>query len=200
VKNDVGAGNEIWVDWYRSRSGADVLADFRAVTVERMAILRAPDHDFGADTWTPIGPGTVRDLLPFRVFDSWVHEQDVRRALRRPGNDDSTAASASLDRIESIVPMVVGKKVGPPDGTIVAFTVAGPVGRAFAIEVAGGRAGFLDSVPAAPTVHLEMDTDTFVRLASGRGDPESILASGAVAVEGDPVLGRAVAENMNFLF
>jgi uncharacterized protein (TIGR03083 family) len=200
VKNDVGAGNEIWVDWYRSRSGADVLADFRAVTVERMAILRAPDHDFGADTWTPIGPGTVRDLLPFRVFDSWVHEQDVRRALRRPGNDDSTAASASLDRIESIVPMVVGKKVGPPDGTIVAFTVTGPVGRAFAIEVAGGRAGFLDSVPAAPTVHLEMDTDTFVRLASGRGDPESILASGAVALEGDSVLGRAVAENMNFLF
>jgi hypothetical protein len=120
--------------------------------------------------------------------------------LHRPGNDDSTAASASLDRIESIVPMVVGKKVGPPDGTIVAFTVTGPVGRAFAIEVAGGRAGFLDSVPAAPTVHLEMDTDTFVRLATGRGDPESILASGAVALEGDPVLGRAVAENMNFLF
>ncbi|MGZ8761906.1 MAG: maleylpyruvate isomerase family mycothiol-dependent enzyme [Acidimicrobiia bacterium] len=200
IKNDVGAGNEIWVDWYRSRSGAEVLADFRSITAERISHLRAPGYDFGAETWTPVGPGTVRDLLPFRVFDSWIHEQDMRRALRRPGDADSVAASASLDRIESIMPMVVGKKVAPPDGTVVAFTVEGPVGRAFAIEVAGGRAGFLDSVPAAPSVHLEMDTDTFVRLASGRGDPESILASGAVTLIGDPTLGRAIAENMNFLF
>jgi len=200
IKNDVGAGNEIWVDWYRNRSGAEVLTDFRAITAERIAHLRAPGYDFGAEAWTPIGPGTVRDLLPFRVFDSWIHEQDIRRALGRPGDDDSVAASLSVDRIESIMPMVVGKKVAPPDGTVVAFTVEGPVGRAFAIKVAGGRAGFLDSVPAAPTAHLLMGTDTFVRLASGRGDPESILGSGAVTLIGDPLLGRAVAENMNFLF
>jgi uncharacterized protein (TIGR03083 family) len=200
VKNDVGAGNEVWVDWYRSRSGVEVLADFRSVTSERIATLRAPGYDFGAETWTPVGPGTVRDLLPFRVFDSWIHEQDMRRALRRPGDDDSRAALVSLDRIEAVMPMVIGKRVAPGDGTVVVFAVDGPVGRSFAIEVAGGRAGFLASVPAAPTVRLEMDTDTFVRLASGRGDPESILAGGAVVLEGDPVLGRAVAENMNFLF
>ena len=200
VKNDVGAGNEIWVDWYRQRSGVEVLGEFRAVTDERIARLRAPGHDFGAESWTPVGPGTVRDLLPFRVFDSWVHEQDMRRALGRPGDADSIAASASLDRIESIMPMVVGKKVAPPDGTVVVFTIEGPVGRAFAVAVEHGRAEFLDSVPAAPTVNLEMDTDTFVRLASGRGDPESILATGAVTLTGDPVLGRSVAERMNFLF
>ena len=157
-------------------------------------------YDFGTETWTPIGPGTVRDLLPFRVFDSWVHEQDVRRALARPGDVATAGAALSLDRIEGVMPMVVGKKVAPPDGTVVAFTVSGPVGRAFAIEVAGRRAGFLDSVPAAPTVHLAMATDTFVRLASGRGDPESILAAGDVTLTGDPALGRAVAEQMNFLF
>jgi uncharacterized protein (TIGR03083 family) len=200
VKNDVGAGNEVWVDWYRSRSGADVLVAFRAITDERISGLRVAGYDFGAEAWTPVGPGTVRDLLPFRVFDSWIHEQDMRRALARPGDADSAAAALSLDRIEAVMPMVVGKKVAPGDGTVIAFTVAGPVGRAFAIKVTGGRAGFLDSVPAAPTAHLVMDTDTFVRLASGRGDPESILAVGAVTLEGDPKLGRAVAENMNFLF
>jgi uncharacterized protein (TIGR03083 family) len=200
VKNDVGVGNEIWVDWYRHRSGPEVLADFAAITAERISQLRAPGYDFGADAWTPVGPGTVRELLPFRLFDSWIHEQDIRRALGRPGNADSIAAAASLDRIESIMPMVIGKKVAPPDGTIVVFTVEGPVGRAFAIGVAGGRARILDSVPAAPTAQLTMDTDTFVRLASGRGDPESILATGAVTLRGDPKLGRAVAERMNFLF
>jgi len=200
IKNDVGAGNEVWVDWYRRRSGVEVLADFRAITGERLAQLRAPGYDFGTDAWTPVGPGTVRELLPFRVFDSWIHEQDMRRALGRPGDADSAAASLSLDRIEAVMPMVVGKKVGPPDGTVVAFTVRGPVGRAFAISVTGGRAAFCDSVPAEASAHLEMDADTFVRLASGRGDPESILASGAVTLAGDPKLGRAVAERMNFLF
>ncbi len=44
-----------------------------------------PNVDFDADAWTPIGPGTVRDMLPFRIFDSFVHEQDMRRAVGRPG-------------------------------------------------------------------------------------------------------------------
>jgi uncharacterized protein (TIGR03083 family) len=200
IKNDVGARNEVWVDWYRQRSGTEVLAAFRIITGERVEQLRAPDYDLGGESWTPVGPGTVRELLPFRIFDSWIHEQDIRRALGRPGDADSAAASTSLDRIEAMMPMVVGKKVAPPDGTVVAFTVEGPAGRAFAIGVTGGRAAFLESVPAHLSVHLEMDTDTFVRLGSGRGAPESILASGAVAFTGDPELGRVVAERMNFLF
>jgi uncharacterized protein (TIGR03083 family) len=200
VKNDLGASNEVWVDWYRHRSSAEVLADFRVVTGERIAVLRVPGYDFGSESWTPIGPGTVRDLIPFRIFDSWIHEQDVRRALGRPGDVDSPAASLSLDRIEAVMPMVVGKRVAPPDGTVVAFTISGPVGRSFAIAVTGGRAGFCDSVPAEASAHLAMDTDTYVRLASGRGDPESILATGAVSLGGDPKLGRAVAEHMNFMF
>ena len=40
----------------------------------------------------------------------------------------------------------------------------------------GGARRVLDSVPAAPTVELAMDTDTFVRLASGRGDPAGSIA------------------------
>ncbi len=200
IKNDVGAGNEIWVDWYRQRTAAEVLTDFRVVTRERLAHLRVQGYDFGAESWTPVGPGTVRDLLPFRIFDSWIHEQDMRRGLGRPGDADTEPAALSLDRIQAVMPMVVGKRVSPPDGTVVAFTVTGPVGRSFAIAVTAGRAGFCDSVPAEASAHLEMDTDTFVRLASGRGDPESILGTGHVAITGDPNLGRAVVGRMNFLF
>ncbi len=200
IKNDIGAGNEIWVDWYRHRPSAEVLADFGAITRERITMLRAPEHDFGAEMWTPIGPGTVRDLLPFRVFDSWIHEQDMRRALGRPGDIDSAPARSSLDRIDAVMPMIVGKRVAPPDGTVVAFTVEGPVGRTFAIAVTGGRAAFCDSVPVEATVHLTINTDTYVRLATGRGDPESILATGAVSLTGDIALGRSVAQQMNFLF
>jgi uncharacterized protein (TIGR03083 family) len=200
VKNDVGARNEVWVEAYRSASGPEVLAAFREVSAERLALLRAPGYDLGAQTWTPVGPGAVRDLLPFRVFDSWVHEQDMRRAVSRPGDFDSDVARTGLGRVESMMPKVVGKLVRPPDRTVVVFDVRGPAGRTFALGMKGGRATHLEVIPAAPTVTLGMDGETFLRLGAGRGDAAAILDSGAVTFAGDATLGRAVAERMNFLF
>jgi uncharacterized protein (TIGR03083 family) len=201
IKNDIGRSNEVWVDSRRSRSGVEVLAEFREVTRARLAALRSmDDDDFGAESWTPAGPGTVRELLPFRIFDSWVHEQDMRRAVGRPGNIDGPAAELTLGRIAGTMPYVVGKKVGPPDGTTVVFECTEGDGRRVAVGMENGRGKALDEVPGGPTLRLTMDTDTFVRLSCGRGDPAEILASGAVRIEGDEGLGHRVVEEMNFLF
>jgi uncharacterized protein (TIGR03083 family) len=200
IKNDIGRSNEVWVEAYRDRPGSEVLEEFRAVSAERLAALRAPGMDFGADTWTPIGPGTVRDLLPFRIVDSWVHEQDMRRAVGKPGGWDSGAARVSLDRVASVMPMIVGKKVKPADGTIVVFEVVGPAGRQLAIGVDGGRAGVLDDVPREPTVRIRLSGEAFLRLSSGRGDTEVILGSGAVEISGDTALGFTITRSMNFMF
>ncbi|HZJ26048.1 MAG TPA: maleylpyruvate isomerase family mycothiol-dependent enzyme [Acidimicrobiia bacterium] len=201
IKNDVGAMNEIWVDWYRTRSGAEVLADFREVTAARLAQLNAADHDFGADSWTPIGPGTVRDALPFRIFDTWVHDQDMRRAVDRPGGAAGPAAATAFDRIQSMAPRSVGKKVAPPDGTTIGFTIAGPQARSFTVRMEAKRAGFVDDVaPEDADAHVSMDLDTYVRLGTGRGDPDVIVTTGDVGFSGDEDLGRAVARTLNFLF
>ena len=85
VHNDIGRGNEIWVDFLRSRAGAEVLAAFREVTAARLQRLRGMSaDDFSEPTQTPVGPGTVRDFMVIRIFDCWVHEQDVRRAVGPP--------------------------------------------------------------------------------------------------------------------
>jgi uncharacterized protein (TIGR03083 family) len=197
VKNDIGLANERWVDAYRNRSGATVLGDFRDVTAARLVVLRDPACDFGAAAWTPVGPGTVRDLLPFRIFDSWVHEQDMRRAVGREGGWDTAAAGLAVDRMVAIMPMIVGKKVGPPDATVVGFAISGPVERDVAIVVQDGRAAFA-SAGADPTVTLRLDVETFVRLAAGRGDPADVVE--LVTFDGDEALGAAVVREMNFLF
>jgi uncharacterized protein (TIGR03083 family) len=200
IKNDVGRSNEVWVDAYRDRAGTEVLEEFRSVTAERLAALRAPDMDFGADSWTPIGPGAVRDLLGFRVFDSWVHEQDMRRAVGKPGGWDGDAARSSLDRVASVMPMIVGKKVKPADGTIVVFEVVGPAGRNVVIGMDGGRAGVLDATPADPSVRIRLSGEAFLRLSAGRGNTDVILGSGAVEISGDAALGFTITRSMNFLF
>lgn len=201
VKNDMGRRNEEVVDSRRALSGAEALAEFREVTGERVEQLRGygPD-DFAAESWTPAGEGTVRDLLPFRIFDSWVHEQDMRRAVDRPGHFDSTAAVAAFERVVTPMGFVVGKKAGAPDGSTVVFDLVGPLGRTFAIGVDGKRANPLDDVPADPTVRISTDTQTFVRLGCGRIDPDAAVADGTVRIEGDDLLGGRVVESMNFLF
>jgi len=198
-RGGIGALNAAWVDTYRDRPGREVLAEFRAITDERLAQLRALSEDgFDAPSWTPMGPGTIRTLIPFRIFDLWVHEQDIRRALDRPGDVTGAAADNCYDQLVGFVPFVIGKKVGAPTGTTVVFDIGGAADRSIGIEV-DGRAKIAAPV-ADPTVGLAMDSDTFVRLLNGRGDPIDILESGAVRVRGDEALGRAVVEQLNVMF
>jgi uncharacterized protein (TIGR03083 family) len=201
VKNDVGKRNEVIVDSRRSHSGADVLTEFEETTKARVAQLRSygPD-DFAQESWTPAGMATVRDLLPFRIFDSWVHEQDMRRAVGKPGDLDTPAAAFSLGRVFDAMPFVVGKKAGAPDGATVVFEVSGPLARTFAIGVVDGRAKVLDEVPADAQTGIVTDTETLARLGCGRVDPAAALGDGRVRIEGDEALGRRIVEGMNFLF
>jgi uncharacterized protein (TIGR03083 family) len=178
-----------------------VLSEFREVTGARLVVLGGYDAAaFGAESWTPVGPGTVRDLLPFRVFDSWVHEQDMRRALGKPGGLGGGAAEESMRRITGTAGYVVGKKAAAPDGSTVVIELEAPLAQTLAIEVVDGRARALDAVPDAPTVRITTDGETYARLACGRGDPAAARAAGSVRVEGDAVLGARIVDELNFLF
>jgi uncharacterized protein (TIGR03083 family) len=203
VKNDFGRTNEQWIESRRSWSGAAALAEFHAITRERIAGLRAlDDAGFGGDSWTPQGPGTVRTLLPFRIFDSWVHEQDIRRALGMPGNLDSASAAHALGMMAGPMAFVVGKKAGAPDGSTVVFSLQGPLARDLVIAVHDGRAKLVDGGDADsdPTVVLTMGTETFARLAAGRVDPGAAVVAGDVTFTGDDDLGRRIVDNLNYLF
>ena len=113
IRNPIGASNEIQVDYRRSWPPEKVLDEFREVTAERIAALeKLSDDELAADSWTPIGPGTVRDLLAIRVMDCWVHEQDIRRAVGKPGGLDGPVADHAFGRHRGAIPFVVGKKAG----------------------------------------------------------------------------------------
>jgi len=200
VKNDMGADNERAVHSRRSWTGADALAEFLAITRERIDGLRALDADgFGGESWTPRGPGTVRTLLPFRIFDSYAHEQDMRLAVGKPGGTDTRAAVEAVDSGVSAMPFVVGKKAGAADGSTVVFSLTGPLSRAVGIEVVDGRARRTEPVDA-PTVRISMGSDTFERLGSGRRAGDDAIESGDVVLAGDVALGRRVVCEMNYLF
>jgi uncharacterized protein (TIGR03083 family) len=196
VHNPIGEGNEIQVDYRRTFTPQQVLDEYREVTSERISGLeQLTDAELGADSWTPVGPGTVRDLLAVRIMDCWVHEQDIRRAVGKPGGLEGPVAAHAFGRHRGAMGFVVGKKAGAPDGTTVVVDVAGQ--QPIAVAVEGKRANILSDAPADPDVRLSMDLETFNRLCCGRG-PVDDVASG-VKIEGDADLGRRIVQNMNFM-
>lgn len=193
TKNALGESNEVGVEARRHRPGAEVLAEFREVTAARLAQLRAlADDDLSRPVDTPAGPGTLADMLTLRVMDTWSHEQDIRRAVGRPGHASGAAVEESVRYWSRFLPYVVGKKAGAPDGAVVVVEVR-DVQRT-AIAVTGGRASTVDDEPASSTVTLSMPATTFAALVGGRSD-----APGDVDVHGDAALGRAVVEALGFL-
>lgn len=200
VKNPIGEMNEAWIESRRQTPGPEVLAEFVAVTDRRLAELRGfPPERFEEIGWSPIGQVPYRDFMETRLLDSWTHEQDVRFALDRPGGRNGAGETLVLDKCAGAMSFVVGKKVGPPDGTSVLFEVIGALGRPVPVVVEAGRAHLRAEVPAEPTVTLAMDQEAFWRLGLGRVSADEVLSSGQAAVSGDAALGQQVLASMNFM-
>ena len=86
VPNPFGEMNEAWVEARRTVPGAEVLAEFVEITDRRLDALRAmPAEQFDEVGWSPVGEVPYREFMETRVLDTWAHEQDIRRALGRPG-------------------------------------------------------------------------------------------------------------------
>jgi uncharacterized protein (TIGR03083 family) len=198
VRNDMGRFNEAWVHHFRGLPPAEVLRAWRQVTGERQAQLEAmTDGDFAADSWTPVGPGTYGRLMEIRVFDTWVHEQDIREAVGRPGHDQGAAVERSFDEMVGALGYVVGKRAGAGDGSSVTLSLGGRPERTVNVVV-DGRGRVVDHLEAEATTRLRLPALTFARLACGRVDPDTVLAGGGVMIEGDRELGRRVVRHLAF--
>lgn len=201
VKNHLGERNEAEVDHRRKHQPDEVLAEFRAVTRERSRVIdHMTDADFTKRSWTPRGEGTVGEMLSFRILDTWVHEQDIRRATGKRGHLAGLIPEHVFERLFSGMPKVVGKDAAAPDGSVIAWRIDGVSNGDRAIGVEGGRAKVLTTTPNEVDGRLVMDLQTFTCLSCGRWDPERTLRVGLVEIEGDRELGTRVVTAMNVLF
>ena len=192
LKNPLGESNEVGVEARRSLPGAQVLEELREVAEARAAQLRQlTEEDLAQEIATPAGPGTMADMLTLRVMDSWSHEQDIRRALSRPGHATGPVADAAVAYWSRFLPYIVGKRAGAPDGSAVAVEVDD---RRLLVAVEGGRAHPVDALDGEPTVTLAMPATTFAALVGGRTD-----APDDVAITGDEDLARRIIDNLGFL-
>ncbi len=196
VRNDIGRANEAWVIALRDRPHGALLDDFRAVTASRLASLRTmPPGEFNAPSWTPAGQATYARFMRIRIFDCWMHEQDIRAATGMPGNEDGPAAAAALDEVVLALGYIIGKKGRAPDGSSVLIRLTGPVERDLPVVV-DGRARVVPAMNGEPTASLDLSSSLFLRLAGGREDAQAAL--GRIRLGGDQELARQLATNLAY--
>ena len=136
-------------------------------------------------------------LLSNRVIDQWMHQQDIRRAVDRPGGLAGPGGAHALAVFSRGLPYVVGKRVSPPPGTSVALDITGEHPAELAAAVGDdGRATRVAPAPAEPTVRIGMDFETFIVLSGGRRTPEQVTTT----VTGDTSFGDAVLANLAVTF
>jgi uncharacterized protein (TIGR03083 family) len=181
------------VDRRRSWSREEVMAETRETLQRRLASLRSDFTDRSDAYEGPFGPGNIGGLVQQRTFDTWVHEQDIRRAVGMPGGLDTSGARASATQIAPGLGKIVGKGAGAGVGESVRFVVIEP-GVVFDMIIRvddDGRAKVVDLVDA-PTATVTMPFESFMLATCGRAaDWRS-----TVTVTGDADLVGRVLANM----
>lgn len=187
-------------EWIRSTAeldDADFLARYREVVAGRTAELAAMTAaQLDEPSATPVGPGTYGRFMEIRVFDYWVHEQDMRLPLGLPGHEDGPAAETALDEVHRALPFIVGKRIGLPDGMSITFDLTGPVTRTMH-AVVEGRARLAEAVGVAD-VTVCADSTTFMLLACGRIDPQTSIDAGRITWTGPDEWGDRAARHLAF--
>lgn len=176
----------------RDRSTDDLLNEIResatathtAILADAAPVADAPAREpFGSIGWTN------HTLWRNRPLDLWMHEQDVRRAVGRPGNLDGDGARHTVDYLSDSLGLVLAKRAKAPAGTTLRLEVTGHAPRAWQVSDAG-RGEELTDVPESVDVTLRLETEAFILLAGGRRGPDRV----EVAVSGDaPLADRILA-------
>jgi uncharacterized protein (TIGR03083 family) len=191
-----GQFTEVGVDLRRSWPPADVVADLRAQIAHRREQLDA----------VPLGgevPGLMGDpvplerLLRMRVFDAWVHEQDIRAAIGEGGDWSTDGAVLAFQQMAAALPYVWGKNVKAPVGASVRVSVTGPDLIADLGAVVGEDRRGVASAPASDgDVHLICSWPDYMRLSCGRIDPGDPALRDRITLVGDPTLAGALLSGM----
>ena len=128
VRNAIGSANEQWVRALGPEPPEAMLVRFRDVTRRRAASLSAiSPEEFDTPMQTPVGIAPYRRFMEIRVFDCWLHEQDIRSAVGRAGHEDGRCAEVSVDEVVRALGFIVGKQAAAPDGSAVTIELIGPV-------------------------------------------------------------------------
>ncbi|MGX1547729.1 maleylpyruvate isomerase family mycothiol-dependent enzyme [Streptomyces adustus] len=195
VTNEHQRYMEMQVDVRRHHTAPEMTSELEYTVIRRNRQLRNESRDPGTKVRGHLSTEvTLEESMRTHAFNVWVHEQDLRAALGRPGNLDSPGAHITRDVLLAALPQVVADKAQAPRSSAVVLDVHGPVEFLRTIRVDIQGRGTLETAPAlGPAATIGLDWETFVRLACGRVSADAM--ADRIKAEGDPELTEAILRN-----
>ncbi|AXH96328.1 maleylpyruvate isomerase family mycothiol-dependent enzyme [Ornithinimicrobium avium] len=128
VRNSFGVWIEEGVLARADRSPADLVEELRGLLEVRSAGMYDADLELDTPVRSVRGrQSTFEALTRMRIIDVWVHEQDLRGVVDRPGSLDSPGASQLLETLLGELPRIVLERLAPEPGTVLILESTGPV-------------------------------------------------------------------------
>jgi uncharacterized protein (TIGR03083 family) len=137
---------------------------------------------------TFLGRAPLGLLVWSRVYDEWVHRQDIRRALGLPDEDVDLASVTEFlltAMAVNTVPQVQGRR-----GSLAVSLKDAPV-PPWRYDLQTGRSGPETAGEGPADARLSAPAPAFIMAAAGRNPFLELFADGTLAVEGDEALARA---------
>ncbi|GAA3394306.1 maleylpyruvate isomerase family mycothiol-dependent enzyme [Cryptosporangium minutisporangium] len=118
----------------------------------------------------------------------WVHQQQIRDAVGRPGADSRQLVHPVIDAFLRALPRVLADT----DGTSVTIAVTGPVDDAWTARRGPDGWALTRGETDAPDARVELTPDTLWRVATRGLEPDEALAR--ARVDGDDALAAAAVQ------
>ncbi|RII11297.1 hypothetical protein DSC45_28835 [Streptomyces sp. YIM 130001] len=194
VQNEIQRYMEMQVDVRRHHTAPEMTSELEYTIIRRSRQLRNEARDPQTMVRGPLGTEeTLEAATRKRAFDVWVHEQDLRVTLDKPGNLDSPGALVARDEVLTHLPKVVAKRAAAPASSAVVFDVHGPVEFLRTVRIDADGHGTIDGAPSlGPAATISTDWETFFKLACGRVRLGSV--GDRIKAEGDQELAQAILE------
>jgi uncharacterized protein (TIGR03083 family) len=200
VRNVIGELNEKFVVAHRDEPGIEVLNQFWDATRTSLQALRnLSDEEWEKVGWSPEGDAPYYRFQETRILDSWIHLQDIRDALLMPEDDHGIGEEVVVNRFESALPYVIGKRAKAPEGSIVRFNLVGRLARSVTVQVVEGRAKAIASTNSDVTLEITTPVALFWRRGAGRISDQAFLSASSTFVTGDRELAKAIASGLAVL-
>jgi len=149
VRGDFGQHMERGVAARRSMPPAAIVAELRDCLEQRLPVMRAMRADEPPTRVVADMHWDATELLRNRAFDAWMHEQDVRRAVGRPGNLDAPGALVTRDTLLAVLPVLFARRAHAQPGQSVRLESTGALAFTADAVVSDDGRGALSRVPLA---------------------------------------------------
>lgn len=178
----------------RGRARQEVLHELGALlSIRRDQLTDLPELIF-APFLRRLVPAEL--ALSLRAFDLYTHEQDVRRAIGRPGHLGGHGGEVVRNLLLLSLPKAVAKGAGAPAASTFRITALGEASFDAAVHVDGAGRGSLTwpwQPGHATTTHVTLSWEAFARLGAGRG----ARTDHEILITGDPDLAERVLSHLN---